>query len=347
MLGFKRRSNAVVTLILAAIMALYATAKFAGQDFAVYYAAASSLFAGRTDLYSADFALGPVMDYRYPPIFILIIAPIALLPAPASKFVFAFITVAVALFTGRYFLRVYEDPFPGIVRKNLIWIVSVLLSTKWLLMSFKGLNIHIVVLSLMVLGFLLAIRERSATGGSAIGFAAALKVFPLTVLPLLWLRRRGNSVAIALAILLLCFLLPAFYFGFKENVVLHTAWFDHVITPSEFTDLNGPPNQSLFGQMERLLTDVKYEDRVGDQEYPEINLLELDPDQVKNIGYVFAGLLVLSTFALIVYTRTSRRRVAEGSSIRDEPDRFVMHGRPKHTGRPRSNETSVAIVFSR
>jgi hypothetical protein len=85
MLGFKRRSNAVVTLILAAIVALYATAKFAGQDFAVYYAAASSLFAGRTDLYSADFALGPVMDYRYPPIFILIIAPIALLPAPASK----------------------------------------------------------------------------------------------------------------------------------------------------------------------------------------------------------------------------------------------------------------------
>jgi hypothetical protein len=125
--------------------------------------------------------------------------------------------------------------------------------------------------------------------------------------------------------LLLCFLLPAFYFGFKENVALHSAWFDHVITPSEFTDLNGPPNQSLFGQMERLLTDVKYEDRVGDQEYPEINLLELDPDQVKNIGYVFAGLLVLSTFALIVYTRTSRRRVAEGSSIRDEPDRFVMH----------------------
>jgi hypothetical protein len=49
-------------------------------DFPVYYRAGQSLLNGRTDLYAADFALGQVMDYRYPPFFLLIFAPLWLLP---------------------------------------------------------------------------------------------------------------------------------------------------------------------------------------------------------------------------------------------------------------------------
>src|SRR5689334_8749755 len=45
-------------------------------DFPVYYAAGRSLLVGRTDLYSPDFALGSVMDYRYPPWFVVAISPL-------------------------------------------------------------------------------------------------------------------------------------------------------------------------------------------------------------------------------------------------------------------------------
>jgi hypothetical protein len=49
-------------------------------DFPVYYAAGQSLLAGRIDLYSPDFARGPLMDYRYPPLFLLAFTPLWLLP---------------------------------------------------------------------------------------------------------------------------------------------------------------------------------------------------------------------------------------------------------------------------
>src|SRR5260370_2621975 len=49
-------------------------------DFPVYYAAGQSLISGRTDLYAPDFALGQVMDYRYPPFFLVALMPLWFLP---------------------------------------------------------------------------------------------------------------------------------------------------------------------------------------------------------------------------------------------------------------------------
>src|SRR5215467_14359111 len=56
-------------------------------DFPVYYAAGQSLLAGRTDLYSPDFARGPLMDYRYPPFFLIALTPLWLLPYRIAAYV--------------------------------------------------------------------------------------------------------------------------------------------------------------------------------------------------------------------------------------------------------------------
>ena len=80
--------------------AAYITYFFPKQDFSVYYTAGRSLLSGRVDLYAADFANAGVMDYRYPPVFILLFAPFALLPFSASVFVWAslMLTAMVASF---------------------------------------------------------------------------------------------------------------------------------------------------------------------------------------------------------------------------------------------------------
>src|ERR1044071_10227443 len=62
-------------------------------DFPVYYSAGQSLLNGRTDLYSPDFAQGRVMDYRYPPFFLVALAPLWLLPYPVAAFVWHVISV--------------------------------------------------------------------------------------------------------------------------------------------------------------------------------------------------------------------------------------------------------------
>src|ERR1041384_3542169 len=56
-------------------------------DYPVYYAAGRSLLSGRWALYAPDFALGGVMDYRYPPLFLIAFAPLWNLPYSASAYV--------------------------------------------------------------------------------------------------------------------------------------------------------------------------------------------------------------------------------------------------------------------
>src|ERR1041384_2014399 len=80
-------------------------------DFPVYYAAGRSLVSGRVDLYSPDFALGQVMDYRYPPFFLLALAPLWLLPYHTASYVwtlFEFIVVFL-VFASLYLLLRRRD----------------------------------------------------------------------------------------------------------------------------------------------------------------------------------------------------------------------------------------------
>src|SRR5689334_12280202 len=63
-------------------------------DFPVYYAAGQSLLGGRSDLYAPDFALGRVMDYRYPPFFLLAFWPLWLLPYKVAAYLWYLGSVA-------------------------------------------------------------------------------------------------------------------------------------------------------------------------------------------------------------------------------------------------------------
>src|SRR5215207_9664119 len=62
-------------------------------DFPVYYSAGQSLLMGRSDLYAADFALGRVMDYRYPPFFLLAFTPLWLLPYKVAAFLWYLLSI--------------------------------------------------------------------------------------------------------------------------------------------------------------------------------------------------------------------------------------------------------------
>src|SRR5258706_10849975 len=61
--------------------------------FPVYYAAGRSLLSCRTDLYSPDFALGRVMDYRYPPFFLVALFPLWLLPYSVAAYIWYLLSV--------------------------------------------------------------------------------------------------------------------------------------------------------------------------------------------------------------------------------------------------------------
>src|SRR5437762_1680300 len=62
-------------------------------DFPVYYAAGRSLLSGRTDLYAEDFAQGLVMDYRYPPFFLLALIPLWSLPYSVAAYTWYLLSI--------------------------------------------------------------------------------------------------------------------------------------------------------------------------------------------------------------------------------------------------------------
>src|ERR1051325_638496 len=78
-------------------------------DFPVYYAAGQSLLDGRTDLYAPDFARGPVMDYRYPPLFLLLLTPLWLLPYRVAAYVWYAISL-LEIIGCLYFLKSLARP---------------------------------------------------------------------------------------------------------------------------------------------------------------------------------------------------------------------------------------------
>src|SRR6185436_8000970 len=122
-------------------------------DFPVYYAAGRSLASGRTDLYSPDFALGRVMDYRYPPFFLVVLYPLWLLPYSVAAYIW-------------YLLSVIE--IAGcvvIVRRTfnfskLMWLAAALIVAQYFVMAVHYGNAQVLAVFLLFASLYFAHRRR-------------------------------------------------------------------------------------------------------------------------------------------------------------------------------------------
>lgn len=296
---------AATAILLASV---YVATKFPAGDFAVYYSAGSSLLQGRTDLYSPNFANGPVMDFRYPPGSVLLFLPLALFSFPVSVFLFSALTLGLVFYTLRSYWTIFGGAFGGSA-KSTVLVLSIVLCLKYFLMSMRVLNIHLIVVCLLTLAFVFLLRERTKLAAGSMALGVAIKVFPIISLPYFALRQQWKFLLLTAASLATFFALPSVYFGFQRNIELHREFVDHVLTPSPVMEVNRPPNQSVFGVLERLLTDMKYEERLGDRDYPKIHVTQLDPSTVKSYGYVAAAVIFIITFAALYITGRSNRQI--------------------------------------
>src|SRR5581483_1194043 len=115
----KARSMLLVGLAVLIVMAGFAFIRNL-IDFPVYYAAGQSLRSGRTDLYAPDFALGRVMDYRYPPFFLIVFWPLWVLPYKVAAYLWYLLGIAEIagmVFSIRRAPRIARE-------KNRLWVVA-------------------------------------------------------------------------------------------------------------------------------------------------------------------------------------------------------------------------------
>jgi alpha-1,2-mannosyltransferase len=314
------RSHVIITLAIP-LAAAYITAFFPNPDVSVYYSAGRSLLAGRTDLYAADFANAGVMDYRYPPVFVLLFVPFALLPFTAATFLWASFGLASAVAAFKQVAAIASE-FLQTYRLKLVLFLASLLSIKYLLIALKTQNVHLILVAAVLMAFCLVLKDKLMPAALLIALTIAVKAFVVLLLPYFAIKRQWRLLGMTAGFVLMFLLLPSYYFGINGNIDLHQEWYAKVVNETDFYELNGPPSLSVQGQAKRFLTTVDYEGRVLDRAYANVNTTELKPQTAKLIGNVIAAAIALITFAILFFV--DRRRRNELGDV-DQNNRLALH----------------------
>lgn len=264
-------------------------------DFPVYYAAGQSLLHGRRDLYSPDFALGRVMDYRYPPFFLVALLPVWLLPYSIAAYVWFLASVSEII--GCVFIM--GRMFPSIRSSKSVWLAVALAVSQYFVMALHYGNVQVLVVLLLFAALYFSLKRKDLAAAVLMSLAITIKLTPLLLLPYFALKKRWTLLAGVCFFAVAINLAPSLYFGFRENTQLLRTWYGHVVGSQDFHEDNGPINLSLKGELRRYLTDVDYSQRVdGDVRYPAINFASLSRERLAEAWMVsatvlFAGVLVL------------------------------------------------------
>ena len=259
------------------------------MDFRVYHYGARGVFDGTRPVYGRTSGLGWPMHYRYPPLFLLLFAPFAMLPLSWGAAIWLILKVAVLIWLVKAMQRagaVLEQSTTTTVLPGLLFIAP------YLIEEFRYGNAQFFIFALTAAALLLARRKPRMAAGS-LALAISIKVWPFFFVPYLAVRRDWKVVSYTMVFVVALALLPSFYFGVGGNFRLLNQWF-----AQEFhTQLNENeiwfPNQSLRGFLMRYLTVVDYSS-VPDSNYPRVNIATFQPASVRLLWMILAGAIYLA-----------------------------------------------------
>jgi Glycosyltransferase family 87 len=252
------------------------------MDFRVYYYGARGVIEGTRPVYGPTSGLGWPMHYRYPPLFLLLFAPFAMLPLGLSAAIWVAAKIAVLIWLVHALKgRNLKSATPYSI------LVSSLFIMPYLVEEFRYGNAQFFVVALTIAGLLL-IPKRPVVGGASLGLAIIIKVWPVFFLPYLAVRRQFKPVLYAIGFVVVFVFLPSMYFGVSQNINLLGQWY----AQESGTQLSQSeiwfPSQSLRGVLMRYLTVVDYS-QVPDSNYAHINIAAVNPATVRLLWIFFAG----------------------------------------------------------
>src|SRR2546425_935893 len=153
------------------------------MDFRVYHYGARGVFDGTRPVYGPASGIGWPMHYRYPPLFLPLLAPFAAMPLAwaAGLWVVLKIFVLVALVRS-----IVERT--GAVPRPPSFVIPLLFITPYLIEEFRYGNAQFFVFALTAAALLMN-RERPVLAAGSLALAISIKVWPLFFVPYLAVRR--------------------------------------------------------------------------------------------------------------------------------------------------------------
>lgn len=222
-----RRLTAAVVMTAAVLLAVAAFLRPGRDmvDFEVNYEAARRLRLGET-LYRAE---DGHYQFKYPPFSAMVYIPFSHLPEPAAKAAwFVLVLASSAAILGLAFALI-----PAARGRPGLAALVILVLGRFFLRELQLGQINAVITALLMLSALLL--ARGGTDGNARpagdrragllwGLTVGLKPYALIFGPYFILKRRRRPLLWGLAVLPILALAPAFFYGFRGNLVVHGEW---------------------------------------------------------------------------------------------------------------------------
>lgn len=207
-------------------------------DFEVYWHAGNRVLAAEPLYRDED----GHFRHKYWPVFGVLMAPLAMLPLPTAKAIWFYITLAAiaALLALSFRLLPAKKPPPLVL----------VLVPFFAMLKFFAHEVHLGQCNTLMatavlagLGFLLADRE--APAGASFAIAAAIKPYPLLVIPYLLITRRLTALGVFVALVVAGLALPAAIYGVRGNAGELAGWV-RTVTSSTPPDLLNQDNVSIW-----------------------------------------------------------------------------------------------------
>src|SRR6185503_5161436 len=175
-----KNSRTIAALVVVAVILIFGFV-FSSTliDFPVYYSAGRSLLSGRTDLYAPDFALGRVMDYRYPPFFLFAVLPLSLIPYPIAAYVWYLFCAAAVAGCAVIVSRMFD----GLRASKTMRLFVALAVAQYFVMALHYGNAHLFAVFLLFASLYFFLQRKDLPAAVLISLAITIKLTPALLLP--------------------------------------------------------------------------------------------------------------------------------------------------------------------
>ncbi|MFW5857482.1 MAG: glycosyltransferase family 87 protein, partial [Planctomycetota bacterium] len=263
------------------------------SDFQRYY------HAGRAVLDDGDiYAARGRLQFKYFPVFAQCMAPFAALPKPVAAY--AWYAVIAASYAGMLWvtLRFALDGAPDRDRQRLalpVAVTALLISGRFFVDNARLGQINIPVAFLAYIGAYHALRSRERLGGWFTAWAACLKFMPAVLLLWFgWRRRWIAAVHGVAAVLVFLFVVPAFTWGWNDNIDRLKGYIDRRSKMVETVPKHDAPGQSVPALLNRFLRPVRASSlNEAEKRVYSVNVASLSRTTVNRIALGAVLVLVL------------------------------------------------------
>ncbi|MFN0033078.1 MAG: glycosyltransferase family 87 protein [Flavobacteriales bacterium] len=190
-------------------------------DFRVYYDAANAMRSGN-QVYGVAFGVGSGF-YKYSPFAGCLFIPIAMLPYSVASVIYYLLVSGAVVYASLRFVHMFSDNSSGGRLLAVLFFVSLFMADHIERELHLG-NVNL----FLLLGSLLMyskVEKQPVVAGSVFALMLLFKPHFALLIPYLVWKKQWKLLAVAVLAVALGLILPALFFGWEGNTLLHTKWY--------------------------------------------------------------------------------------------------------------------------